>query len=73
MELHTAAVSDRYRSERELGGGGMATVYLAADLKHHRQLAVRIFRLEIDAVLGAIRLHREIRVAGPVAGNARRS
>ena len=40
LERLRAALSDRYRIERELGSGGMATVYLAEDLKHHRKVAV---------------------------------
>ncbi len=39
-----SALSDRYRIESELGAGGMATVYLAEDLKHHRKVAVKVFR-----------------------------
>jgi len=38
------ALSDRYRIERELGAGGMATVYLAQDLKHDRQVAIKVLR-----------------------------
>ena len=48
-----AALADRYRIERELGAGGMATVYLAEDLKHYRQVAVKVLRPELAAVLGA--------------------
>jgi serine/threonine-protein kinase len=40
----SAALADRYRIERELGQGGMATVYLAEDLKHHRKVAVKVLR-----------------------------
>ena len=40
----TAALSDRYRIERELGAGGMATVYLAHDLKHDRDVAIKVLR-----------------------------
>ena len=43
----SAALADRYRIERELGAGGMATVYLAQDLKHDRQVAVKVLRPEL--------------------------
>ena len=56
------ALADRYRIERELGSGGMATVYLARDLKHERQVAVKVFRPELAAALGAERFFREIRI-----------
>jgi serine/threonine protein kinase len=52
-ERLTAALADRYRIERELGAGGMATVYLAEDLKHHRKVAVKVLHPELAAVLGA--------------------
>jgi len=55
-----AALADRYRIERELGAGGMATVYLAADLKHHRQVAIKVLRPELAAVIGAERFLAEI-------------
>jgi serine/threonine-protein kinase len=55
-----AALSDRYRIERELGQGGMATVYLAEDLKHHRKVAVKVLRPELSAALGPERFLREI-------------
>ena len=42
----TAALSDRYRLERELGQGGMATVYLAEDVKHRRKVALKVLRPE---------------------------
>jgi len=58
----TAALSDRYRLERELGQGGMATVYLAHDLKHDRQVAIKVLRPELAAVVGAERFLAEIRV-----------
>ncbi len=54
------ATADRYRIERELGRGGMATVYLARDLRHHRQVAVKVLRPELAASLGAERFLREI-------------
>ena len=58
----TAALADRYAIERELGAGGMATVYLAEDLKHHRNVAVKVLRPELTAVLGAERFLKEIEV-----------
>jgi eukaryotic-like serine/threonine-protein kinase len=57
----TAAVSDRYRIERELGQGGMATVYLAEDLKHDRKVALKVLKPELAAVLGAERFVVEIK------------
>ena len=57
------ALQDRYRLERELGQGGMATVYLAEDLKHHRQVALKVLRPEIAATVGAGSFAREIEVA----------
>ena len=59
----TAALADRYRIERELGQGGMATVYLARDLKHDRDVAIKVLKPELAAVLGAERFLREIRIA----------
>ncbi|MEP7326995.1 MAG: protein kinase [Gemmatimonadota bacterium] len=56
----TAALADRYKVERELGQGGMATVYLAEDLKHHRKVAIKVLRPELAAALGADRFLREI-------------
>ncbi|HKI95132.1 MAG TPA: protein kinase [Gemmatimonadales bacterium] len=56
-----AALSDRYTIERELGAGGMATVYLAEDLKHDRKVAVKVLRPELAAVLGADRFVQEIK------------
>jgi len=47
-----AALADRYRIERELGAGGMATVYLAEDLKHDRQVAVKMLRPELNGGAG---------------------
>ncbi|MEP6745169.1 MAG: serine/threonine-protein kinase, partial [Gemmatimonadota bacterium] len=56
----SAALSDRYRIERELGQGGMATVYLAQDLKHKRKVALKVLKPELAAVLGAERFVQEI-------------
>jgi len=57
------ALADRYRLERELGQGGMAIVYLAEDVRHHRQVAVKVLRGELAATLGSDRFFREIEVA----------
>ena len=57
----SAALSDRYRLERELGQGGMATVYLAQDLKHDRKVALKVLRPELAAVIGADRFLAEIK------------
>jgi Tol biopolymer transport system component len=56
-----AALAGRYTIERELGAGGMATVYLAQDLKHDRQVAIKVLRPELAAVLGAERFVQEIK------------
>ena len=56
------ALEDRYRIERPLGEGGMATVYLAHDLKHERPVALKVLRPELAAVVGAERFLAEIRV-----------
>ena len=56
----STALADRYRIERHLGEGGMATVYLAEDLKHKRKVAVKVLRPELAAVLGAERFVQEI-------------
>jgi eukaryotic-like serine/threonine-protein kinase len=57
-----AALHDRYRLEREIGAGGMATVYLAHDLKHDRQVAIKVLHPELAAAIGAERFLAEIRV-----------
>ena len=57
------ALADRYAIRSEIGSGGMATVYLADDLKHQRQVAVKVLRPELAAVLGGERFLREIQIA----------
>jgi len=57
------ALSASYRIEREIGAGGMATVYLAQDLKHDRQVAVKVLRPELAAALGKERFLQEIKIA----------
>ena len=56
-----AALSRSYRLERELGAGGMATVYLAQDLRHDRRVAIKVLRPELAAVIGAERFLKEIK------------
>jgi TolB-like protein/Tfp pilus assembly protein PilF len=58
-----AGLAERYRIVRQLGAGGMATVYLAEDLKHHRPVAVKVLRPELTAAVGPERFLREIEVA----------
>ena len=60
-ERLAAALADRYRIERELGAGGMATVYLAHDLKHDRDVAIKVLHPELGAALGGERFLSEIR------------
>jgi len=57
------ALADRYEIEHELGHGGMATVYLALDLKHHRRVAIKVLNAELAATLGPARFLREIEIA----------
>ncbi len=60
-ERLAAAIADRYLIRRELGAGGMATVYLADDIKHDRRVAVKVLRPELAAVIGADRFLAEIK------------
>jgi hypothetical protein len=60
MDLVNAALEGRYAIERELGEGGMATVYLAEDLKHKRKVAIKVLKPELAAVVGAERFLGEI-------------
>jgi len=66
-ERLAAALSDRYRLERELGQGGMATVYLAADLKHDRKVAIKVLKPDLAAVLGAERFITEIKTTAALS------
>ena len=62
FEHLSAALSGRYRLEREVGAGGMATVYLAEDLRHRRRVALKVLRPELSEVLGGERFLKEIEV-----------
>jgi len=62
-EALSAALGDRYTIDRELGRGGMATVYVAEDLRHSRQVAIKVLRSDVAAVIGAERFLREIAIA----------
>jgi eukaryotic-like serine/threonine-protein kinase len=66
-ERLSAALGDRYRFERELGTGGMATVYLAEDLKHQRKVAIKVLKSEFAAVLGAERFSQEIKTTASLS------
>ena len=61
IERLRSALAVRYRIERELGAGGMATVYLAQDLKHDRKVALKVLKPELAAVIGAERFVVEIK------------
>jgi serine/threonine-protein kinase len=61
IERLSAELSDRYVIERELGAGGMATVYLAQDIRHQRKVALKVLRPELAAILGGERFLNEIR------------
>jgi serine/threonine-protein kinase len=62
-----SALSDRYRLERELGQGGMATVYLAQDLRHDRKVAIKVLKPDLAAVLGAERFVQEIKTTAALS------
>src|SRR5207253_638852 len=59
----TAALGDRYAIDRELGRGGMATVYVAQDRRHAREVAIKVLRPDVAAAIGAERFLREIAIA----------
>jgi serine/threonine-protein kinase len=63
LERLKAALADTYAIEREVGAGGMATVYLAEDLKHRRKVAVKVLRPELASTIGGDRFFREIELA----------
>ncbi|MEO7987728.1 MAG: protein kinase [Gemmatimonadales bacterium] len=63
LEQLTVALGERYRVARELGHGGMAVVFLAEDLKHHRSVAIKLLKPELWAALGSERFLREIDIA----------
>ena len=67
LDRLTAALADRYRLDRELGAGGMATVHLAHDLKHQRDAAIKVLHPELGAALGGERFLSEIRTTAPAA------
>ena len=60
LDRLAAALADRYRHRARAGPGGMATVYLAHDLRHDRKVAIKVLRPELAAVIGAERFLREI-------------
>ena len=63
LDQLTAALGERYQVERELGRGGMAVVFLAEDLKHHRPVAIKLLKPELSAIVGSDRFFREIDIA----------
>ena len=67
MTQHTSALADRYRVQREIGRGGMATVYLAEDVRHRRQVAIKVLDPEIASAVGPERFLREIEVAAQLS------
>jgi serine/threonine-protein kinase len=62
IERLTTSLADKYTIEREIGAGGMATVYLAHDIKHDRKVALKVMRPELAEVLGGERFLKEITV-----------
>ncbi|HEY0242754.1 MAG TPA: protein kinase, partial [Gemmatimonadaceae bacterium] len=65
--VHPELVGDRYRIEREIARGGMATVYLANDLRHDRTVALKVMHPEVALALGRERFLREIRLAAKLS------
>jgi serine/threonine protein kinase len=62
VERLSVALEDRYNFDRELGHGGMATVYLARDLKHDRDVAIKVLHPNLGAALGAERFLAEVKI-----------
>lgn len=71
IEGVTKALADKYAIERELGRGGMATVYLAHDRKHNRPVAIKVLHPEIAVIVGAERFVQEIEVTANLLLNGR--
>jgi serine/threonine protein kinase/tetratricopeptide (TPR) repeat protein len=67
MQHLSDALADRYAIEREVGHGGMALVYLARDVRHHREVAIKVLRPDLTAALGAERFLREIHTVAGLA------
>ncbi|MBA3466314.1 MAG: hypothetical protein H0T21_02820, partial [Gemmatimonadaceae bacterium] len=63
LEQVRSALAGHYDVESEIGQGGMATVYLAGDRKHHRKVAIKVLRAELAAAVGPERFLREIELA----------
>lgn len=67
-ETLAAALADRYTIERLIGEGGMATVYLARDVRHNRRVALKVLRPDLGAVVGVERFLAEISRTSPSKG-----
>lgn len=67
LDRLATALAGRYTIEREIGAGGMATVYLARDLKHDRQVALKVLKPELAAALGTDRFLREIKITAKLS------
>ncbi|MGH7634607.1 MAG: protein kinase domain-containing protein, partial [Gemmatimonadaceae bacterium] len=61
VDLLASALEGRYRIDREIGAGGMATVYAAHDIRHDRDVAIKVLRPEVASIVGAERFLAEIR------------
>ena len=66
-----SAIAERYRLEREVGAGGMATVYLAHDIRHNRKVAIKVLHAELAAVVGGERFLAEIETTANLQLRAR--